>query len=147
MGAEKFAFQAESKQLLNLMVHSIYTNKEIFLRELISNASDAIDRLRFESITRPEMLIPGEKFEIRLDADPKARTLTISDNGIGMDHEELIKHIGTIARSGTQEFMKKPERKENRFVDKRYDRAVRRRLLFGLHGRRLCYNRHEKGRL
>ncbi|MGA2141043.1 MAG: molecular chaperone HtpG [Brevinematales bacterium] len=112
MGAEKFTFQAESKQLLNLMVHSIYSNKEIFLRELISNASDAIDRLRFESITRPELLIPGEKFEIRLDTDPKGRTLTVIDNGIGMDHEDLIKHIGTIARSGTQEFIKNLKEKK-----------------------------------
>ncbi len=106
MSLEKFSFQAESRQLLNLMVHSIYSNKEIFLRELVSNSSDAIDRLRFESITKPELLLPGEKFEIRLEADAGARTLTISDNGIGMSHEDLIEHIGTIARSGTQEFLK-----------------------------------------
>ncbi len=105
--AEKFAFQAESKQLLNLMVHSIYTNKEIFLRELISNSSDAIDRIRFEAITRPDLLVPGESFEIRLETDPAARTLKVIDNGIGMNHDDLIMHIGTIARSGTQEFIKK----------------------------------------
>ncbi len=106
MSTEKFTFQAESKQLLNLMVHSIYTNKEIFLRELISNSSDAIDRIRFEAITKPELLLPGEKLEIRLETDAKARTLTVRDNGIGMSHEDLVLHIGTIARSGTQEFIK-----------------------------------------
>ncbi len=104
---ETFQFQAESRQLLDLMIHSIYTNKEIFLRELISNSSDALDKLRIESITKPELLIPGEKSEIRIEADKKERTLSIIDNGIGMNKEELINHIGTIARSGTQEFIKK----------------------------------------
>lgn len=106
-GNEKFSFQAESRQLLSLMVHSVYSNKEIFLRELISNASDAIDRLRFEAITKPELLKSNKAFEIRIETDKNARTLTITDNGIGMNHDDLINHIGTIARSGTQEFIKK----------------------------------------
>ena len=100
---ETFQFQAETKQLLDLMIHSLYTNKEIFLRELISNASDAIDRLRFEALTNPELLDGDPNFEIRLEADPQARTLTIADNGIGMSRDEVIDNIGTIARSGTRE--------------------------------------------
>jgi molecular chaperone HtpG len=99
---ETFEFQAETKQLLDLMVHSLYTNKEIFLRELISNASDALDRLRFESLTNPE-LSGTDKLEIRLEADRAARTLTIRDNGIGMSRDEVIANIGTIAKSGTRE--------------------------------------------
>jgi molecular chaperone HtpG len=94
-------FQAETKELLGLMIHSLYTQKEIFLRELISNASDALDRLRFESLTAQELLEGNDKFEIRLDVDPAARTLTVSDSGIGMSREEVIANIGTIAKSGT----------------------------------------------
>jgi molecular chaperone HtpG len=100
---EELEFQAETKQLLGLMIHSLYTNREIFLRELISNASDALDRLRFEALTNPELLGDDSNFEIRLDPDEQARTLTISDNGIGMSREEVIANIGTIARSGTRE--------------------------------------------
>ena len=100
---ETHSFQAETRQLLDLMIHSLYTNKEIFLRELISNASDALDRLRFESLTRPELLEDGDKLEIRLEMDADDRTLTISDNGIGMSRQEVMDHIGTIARSGTRE--------------------------------------------
>ncbi len=103
---ESYQFQAETKQLLHLMIHSLYTQREIFLRELISNASDAIDRLRFESLTNPD-LVKEQKFEIRLKPDPTAHTLTISDNGIGMSRDELVANIGTIARSGTQELRKK----------------------------------------
>jgi molecular chaperone HtpG len=100
---EECEFQAETRQLLDLMIHSLYTNREIFLRELISNASDAIDRLRFEALTNPELLGDDSNFEIRLSADAEAKTLTISDNGIGMSREEVIANIGTIARSGTRE--------------------------------------------
>src|SRR5215831_13212194 len=100
---EQFEFQAETKQLLELMVHSLYTNKEIFLREMISNASDALDRLRFESLTNPTLLGDDSAFEIRLDPDETARSLTISDTGIGMSREEVIANIGTIAKSGTRE--------------------------------------------
>jgi len=100
---QELEFQAETKQLLDLMIHSLYTDREIFLRELVSNASDALDRLRFEALTNPELLGDESTFEIRLDPDEQARTLTISDNGIGMSREELIANIGTIARSGTRE--------------------------------------------
>ena len=112
---ETLQFQAETKQLLDLMIHSLYSNKEIFLRELISNASDALDRLGFEALTRPELLEGDEKLEIRLEADRELRTLTIHDNGIGMSREEVIANIGTIAKSGTKELvdrLKKGESKE-----------------------------------
>ena len=105
--AETFQFQAETKQLLDLMIHSIYTNHEIFLRELISNASDAIDKLRFASLTQADLLEGDKDFVIRLTPDAKAHTLTIADNGIGMSREELVKNIGTIAQSGTKEFLGK----------------------------------------
>ena len=103
VGEETLEFQAETTRLLDLMIHSLYTNKDIFLRELISNASDALDRLRFESLTKPELLDGSDKLEIRLDIDKNARTLTISDAGIGMSREDVIANIGTIARSCTRE--------------------------------------------
>jgi molecular chaperone HtpG len=103
---ETLQFQAETRQLLDLMIHSLYSNKEIFLRELISNASDALDRLRFESLTKPELLEGDETLEIRLEADRENRTLTISDNGIGMSRDEVVANIGTIAKSGTRELVK-----------------------------------------
>jgi molecular chaperone HtpG len=102
---ETFQFQAEARQVLDLMIHSLYTNKEIFLRELISNASDALDRLRFEALSKPELIGPDEKLEIWIESDSTARTLTISDNGIGMSREEVISNIGTIAKSGTRELL------------------------------------------
>lgn len=100
-------FEAETKQLLDLMIHSLYTNKEIFLRELISNASDALDKLRFSALTEPNLMPEGAELEIRLDVDADTRTLTIHDNGIGMSRQEVIDNIGSIARSGTQEMLKK----------------------------------------
>jgi molecular chaperone HtpG len=103
---ESFQFQAETTQLLHLMIHSLYTQKEIFLRELISNASDALDRLRFESLTKSVLVPDNHKYEIRLKPDVAGRTLTVSDTGIGMNRQELIEHIGTIARSGTRELRK-----------------------------------------
>lgn len=96
-------FQAEIKRLLDLMINSLYTNKEIFLRELISNASDALDHLRFEMLTRPELMNGDEKLEIRLEVDRANRTLTVSDNGIGMCRADVIQNIGVIAKSGTRE--------------------------------------------
>src|SRR3569623_1685395 len=101
---ERHEFQAEVKQLLDLMVHSLYSNKEIFLRELISNASDALDKLRFERLTNAELGGTGDLF-IRLEPDKQARTLSIIDNGIGMTREEVIRNIGTIAKSGAKEFL------------------------------------------
>jgi molecular chaperone HtpG len=104
---EQFQFQAETTELLKLMIHSLYTQREIFLRELISNASDALDRLRFEALTRPELVENEHQYEIRLKPDLAARTLTICDTGIGMSRQELVDHIGTIARSGTRELRKR----------------------------------------
>lgn len=106
MSAEKHEFQAEVKQLLDLMIHSLYSNKEVFLRELISNSSDAIDKIRFEAVSNPALL-PGGEFGITLIADAEARTLTVSDNGIGMNQEEVIANLGTLAKSGTGEFIEK----------------------------------------
>ncbi len=99
------AFQTEARQLLDLMIHSLYSNKEIFLRELISNASDACDKLRFEALTDPALLGSEEELAIEVRADASARTITVSDTGIGMSHDEVIDNIGTIARSGTREFV------------------------------------------
>ncbi len=101
---EKHSFQAEVKQLLDLMIHSLYSNKEIFLRELISNASDAADKLRFEALADSALYENDGELKIRLAFDKDARTLTIADNGIGMSREEVIRNIGTIAKSGTREF-------------------------------------------
>jgi len=111
---ETKAFQAETKQLLDLMIHSLYSNKEIFLRELISNSSDALDRLRFEALTKPELLEGDEKLEIRLAADRDARTVTIHDNGIGMNRDEVINNIGTIAKSGTRELVNRLKEGESK---------------------------------
>src|SRR5213594_2107162 len=112
---ETFQFQAEARQVLELMIHSLYTNKEIFLRELISNASDALDRLRFEALSRPELIGPDDRLEIVVENDPKNRTLTIHDTGIGMSREEVIANIGTIAKSGTRELLQ--DVKENKSSD------------------------------
>src|SRR6476619_7274582 len=111
--SESFQFQAETTQLLDLMIHSLYTNKEIFLRELISNASDALDRLRFEALTRPELIGSDDKLEIWIETDTKARTLTIHDNGIGMNRDEVIANIGTIAKSGTRELLQSLKEKKS----------------------------------
>jgi molecular chaperone HtpG len=101
---ETLGFQAEVKQLLHLMIHSLYSNKEIFLRELVSNASDACDKLRFEALGSPELLEGAADFAIDVGVDKAACTITISDNGVGMSRDEAIAHLGTIARSGTREF-------------------------------------------
>lgn len=100
-----FDFKAEVKQLLHLMVHSLYSNKEIFLRELISNASDANDRLRFESLSQPELLDGDPELGIKVALDPDAGTLTVSDSGIGMSRDEIVEQLGTIAHSGTARFL------------------------------------------
>lgn len=102
--AETLGFQTEVKQLLQLMIHSLYSNQEIFLRELVSNASDACDKLRFEAIDRPELLEGDGEMRIRVEYDAEQSTITISDNGIGMNRDDAIANLGTIARSGTKEF-------------------------------------------
>ncbi|GAB4315620.1 MAG: molecular chaperone HtpG [Candidatus Sumerlaeia bacterium] len=99
-------FQSEARQVLDLMIHSVYTHPEIFLRELISNASDALDKLRFEALTNKAVQASTDDLHIMIEADPKARTLTVRDNGIGMSREEVIQYIGTIARSGSREFLR-----------------------------------------
>jgi len=103
---ETLGFQTEVKQLLQLMIHSLYSNKEIFLRELISNASDAADKLRFEALVKPELLDGDAQLRIRIGFDKDAGTVTIDDNGIGMSREEIVSHLGTIAKSGTSDFLK-----------------------------------------
>ncbi|MGN0918322.1 MAG: molecular chaperone HtpG, partial [Oxalobacter sp.] len=102
---QTMGFQTEVKQILQLMIHSLYSNKEIFLRELISNASDAIDRLRYESLDKPELMAGDTDLKILVSFDRDARTITISDNGIGMTREEAVNNLGTIAKSGTKEFL------------------------------------------
>src|SRR5215467_13998244 len=97
---QKMQFKTELKQLLDLIVHSLYTKKEIFLRELISNAADAIDKVRFESLTRHDVLEGNSDWRIKVIADEQAGTLTVSDNGIGMSREQVVENLGTIARSG-----------------------------------------------
>ena len=109
--AQQFAFQAEVQRLLDLVIHSLYTDKEIFLRELVSNASDAIDRLRFEALTNPGLLPEGHEPKIRLVPDQEKRTLTIEDDGIGMTRDEVVQNIGTIARSGTREALEQLKEK------------------------------------
>lgn len=104
---ETRGFQSEVKQLLHLMIHSLYSNKEIFLRELISNASDAADKLRFQALSNPDLYQGDAELSVKLSFDSKANTLTISDNGIGMSREDVIEHLGTIAKSGTAEFFSK----------------------------------------
>jgi molecular chaperone HtpG len=103
---ETLGFQTEVKQLLQLMIHSLYSNKEIFLRELVSNAADAADKLRFEALTQPALLEGDNELRVRVSFDADAHTVTIEDNGIGMSREEAIAHLGTIAKSGTGEFLR-----------------------------------------
>lgn len=102
---ETRGFQSEVKQLLQLMIHSLYSNKEIFLRELISNASDAADKLRFKALSNPALYEGDGDLRVRVSFDADKSTITISDNGIGMTREQVIDHLGTIAKSGTKEFL------------------------------------------
>ena len=116
---ETLGFQTEAKQLLHLMIHSLYSNKEIFLRELISNASDAIDKLRFASLADESLLEGQADYEIRVELDKKANTITLSDNGIGMNRDEVIENLGTIAKSGTASFLESltgDERKDSQLI-------------------------------
>ena len=116
---ETMGFQTEARQLLHLMIHSLYSKKEIFLRELISNASDAADKLRFEALSNPALLADDPNLEIRIAIDKEARTLAITDNGIGLSREEAISHLGTIARSGTAQFVQQlsgDQRKDSQLI-------------------------------
>lgn len=117
MRKEEKIFKAETKELLNLMIHSIYTNKEIFLRELISNANDAIDKLKFQSLTNNELLKGDDKFKIEISVDKGNRTLTIKDNGIGMTYDEVDENIGTIAKSGSKVFKEQLEAAKKADID------------------------------
>ena len=110
MPKKQHNFEAETGRILELLTHSIYSNKEIFLRELISNASDAIDKARLKALTDTTFLGDDTNFEIKIEIDTEAKTLSIIDNGIGMTEEEIHKHIGTIAKSGTKEFLEKLEK-------------------------------------
>ncbi len=110
---KKKEFKAESKRLMDLMINSIYTNKEIFLRELISNASDAIDKLHYTSLTDNKIKVKKSDFAINVAISKDARTLTISDNGIGMTKEELENNLGTIAKSGSNDFKESKEHKKD----------------------------------
>ena len=105
MDKQTLSFQAEVKQILHLVTHSLYSNKEIFLRELVSNASDACDKLRFEATLEPELYEGKPNLEVRVSFDKDAKTITIADNGIGLSAEEAVANLGTIAKSGTREFM------------------------------------------
>ena len=109
----KQEFQAESKRLLDLMINSIYTHKEIFLRELISNASDAMDKLYYRTLEDGDTGLSREDFSIRIDLDKDARTMTITDNGVGMTKEELSENLGVIAKSGSLQFKQEAEKKED----------------------------------
>ena len=107
MAKENLEFQTEVSQLLNLMIHSLYSNREIFLRELISNASDACDKLRVEALADDSLYEGNSDFHIEITFNEKERTLTISDSGVGMSKEEVVANLGTIAKSGTKEFFSK----------------------------------------
>ncbi|MEO5771775.1 MAG: ATP-binding protein, partial [Burkholderiaceae bacterium] len=106
---QTLAFQAEVQQILHLVTHSLYSNKEIFLRELVSNASDACDKLRFEALDNSALYEDAPDLKVHVNFDAEAKTVTIRDNGIGMSAEEAVSHLGTIAKSGTREFMAKLE--------------------------------------
>ena len=113
MAQEHFEFRSETKELLQMMAHSLYSSKDVFLRELVSNASDALDRRRFESLTDPSKLSDGETLEIKIYADKDAHTLTIEDNGDGMTRDDMIHNLGTIAHSGTKAFVEQLKAAEN----------------------------------
>ena len=121
-------FQTEVKQLLDLMIHSLYSNKEIFLRELISNASDAADKLRFEALSNDTLFQGDSDLKIRVEYNKDRRTITVSDNGIGMSREEVQENIGTIAKSGTRQFFERLTGDEAK--DSQIDRPVRCWILF-----------------
>ncbi len=111
--AESFEFKAEIRQLLNILAHSLYTEREIFLRELISNAADALNRIQFEMLTNREVVDPEAELAIRIEANAEKRTLTIDDTGIGMTRDEIVEDLGTIAYSGAAAFLRKLEEEQH----------------------------------
>ena len=144
-GVEQLEFQAEARQLLDLMVHSVYSDKDSFLRELISNASDALDKLRIEAFRNKDLDVDTSDLHIEIDADNDARTLTIRDNGIGMTRAEVVDLIGTLAKSGTAELRQQLQRRQERSRLRGADRSVRHRLLLHLHGGRQGRAAHAQG--
>jgi len=128
---ETLEFQAEAKQLLQLMIHSLYSEKEIFLRELVSNASDACDKLRFEALADDALYEDDAELKSKVDLDKEKETITITDNGIGMNRTEVTEHIGTIAKSGTKKFFESLTGDQAK--DAAHDRAVRCWFLFYLY--------------
>ena len=130
--AQSFHFKAETKQLLNILIHSLYKDREVFLRELLSNASDALNRLRFEMVTNQDVLDPKAELAIRIKVDKEARMLTIQDTGIGMTKDEIIENLGTIAQSGARKFLEATQREKCR-PDAGH-RSVWRWVLFRVHG-------------
>src|SRR6202041_1356185 len=127
--AESQPFQAEVAELLHLMVHSVYSETDIFLRELISNASDACDKLRYEAIANPALIGEGDAPKIRIAPNKANNTLTVADSGIGMDRQELIDNLGTIARSGTKSFLSRlNEAKDGAGLIGRFGRSEERRV-------------------
>src|SRR5512135_3688780 len=113
--AQSFSFKAETKQLLNILIHSLYKDREVFLRELLSNASDALNRVRFEMLTDHQILDPGVDLCVRLTVDKEKRLLTIQDTGIGMTRDEIIENLGTIAQSGARRFVEATKDKQMDF--------------------------------
>src|SRR5215216_7451584 len=114
--AQSFHFKAETKQLLNILIHSLYKDREVFLRELLSNASDALNRLRFEMVTNQDVLDPAAELAIRIKVDKDARMLTIQDTGIGMTRDEIIENLGTIAQSGARKFLEAAQDRKGDFA-------------------------------
>ena len=117
MKKENYEFQAEVGKILNIVANSLYSDKEIFIREYISNASDACDKLRYEQIKNPKLIEKNESFKINVTVNKKENTIEISDNGIGMSKNELINSLGTIAKSGTEEFIKQMETEKNSNIE------------------------------
>ncbi|HXQ33561.1 MAG TPA: ATP-binding protein, partial [Anaerolineales bacterium] len=113
---QQFSFKAETKQLLNILIHSLYKDREVFLRELLSNASDALNRMRFEMVTNQNVVDPKAELVVRITADKDARTLTIQDTGIGMTRDEIIENLGTIAQSGARKFIEATKDKQVDFA-------------------------------
>ena len=142
-GPKSHEFQAEVTKLLHLMVHSVYSEREIFLRELISNAADACDKLKFAALSDQGLLAGGGGFEITVTPDNEAKTLTVSDTGIGMTADEMISNLGTIARSGTQAFMQQAKDSEG---DVQLIGQFGVGILLRIHGCRTCRCRIPQGR-